>query len=488
MARIVKIYRVLVDGNPRSGWVGTHDIALKIAENLMTRGDRDDPLPDGAVSVEISRGQDFGEFGGGLREIDGSPRTVRYVWKAQIEKNRESRRAGRQRKSARARLEHERRRAQAQADKEGLKEHDLRIDRERAEPRRSALGRGGARAVRRAALAPPSPRGITTQRLLEAGGEASGASRRQAERMRKYGSEAGVEDQVYDDPAPAFTQAKKNLRRKMKELRVRFKTGGALFEVSFDGKYRFPAMAHFVEVDGSGGLRLNNAAFAIPEEAQLEINTALSREAVRSVKGGASILKERGRYPFGILKGKGPDGRIWAPLTRTTLWFRHLKAGGADRIWDNMHYSSMMEFVDGGQFFDPATGHLRDIPTERGQGFKLRETSKHIFHGLKPLEVFPEYFVIGWDGHQKDTGAPVSMIALKQHRGFVTSWDAAFDRGYTGDHKYSFSVPGRPFIGFQPQFFKNAGDIALSLIRWHVLGRRTPRGGQVIQNLRLRKA
>ena len=472
MARRVKIYRVLVGGNPRSRWAASEDVALKIAENILK--DKSSRRPTQIVSIETSYGYDHSRLGGGIQVIDGSPSSIRQVDDLHISRNRIKRRMQRQKQSRNA-LEYERRRRErAEDQKDALKDTNRRLEEQRRPPRYSQLDRAAGDDRPSIGQAPPSQRALGIAGKLE----------------------AGASDEVTDQPAPAYRKARRNLEKKQRELRVNFRSGGAFFEVNFDGKYRYPAMAHFIEADRGGGLRLNSAAMFISGEAKREINMALSREAVRSVKGGPSILKGRGRYPYGLLRGRGPDGRPWEPLESSTLFFRYLKAGGAAAYGSKHHHARdrdpharrprMAAFVTpDGQFFDPETGHVRKIDAARGQGFKLRETSDHIFHGLEVLRVGEDMFEIGWAGYHKDTGEPVSQIALKQHRGFVTRWSFASDQGYTGGKTYTFNVPGRPFIGLQPEFFRNAEDIVVALIKWHMLGRRTKLGGQVVQNVRL---
>ena len=316
------------------------------------------------------------------------------------------------------------------------------------------------------------PKGGSPRRrgAQQRGPELPGLVRDEPRKRGFVGRTAAAGDElVVDDQSTAFRSGERNLERRMKPVSVRRRSGDRVFNVEVDGKFAFPALAQYIEIDAAEArISINNSALELHDDARREVMAVLSREAVRSVKGAPSILKSAGRYPRGILRGKGPDGRMWDPLEDSTLWFRYLKAGG--KGGESYQYSVMAEFPGSGDFFDPETGHGRRIGSARGQSFKLRETSKHIYGGLKPLEVTQGHFEIGWDGYHEDTGEPVAHIALKQHRGFTTVWTAAQERGYTGGMKRRFRVPARPFIGLQPQFFENADEIAETLIRWHMFG------------------
>lgn len=165
-------------------------------------------------------------------------------------------------------------------------------------------------------------------------------------------------------------------------------------------------------------------------------------EIISSVRGGNkhsfTITRKKGKlnfvrfikgsYPYGIKKRTSPDGSQYEPLKESTLKHREWKT------------------------------KVGELPTYRKGSFILRETSQHIYYGLKVLnEVVSEngaVYEIGWDGENVD-------IALKQNSGFKTGGNEWFGK----QPKHKADVSARPFIGIQRQCIDNLKTAFSKIIR-----------------------
>jgi len=203
-------------------------------------------------------------------------------------------------------------------------------------------------------------------------------------------------------------------------------------------------------VDNSGGLwgKLLFSNEDIQEVIWNAINNRklfryFADEMVSSVKGGPqhsfTITRKNdgklrfarfatGSYPYGIAKRLSPDGSQYEPLKKSTLRHREWKA------------------------------KVGELPTNRRGSFILRETSEHIFYGLKitnkTITDNSANFEIGWTGENQN-------IALKQNSGFNTGKNEWFGK----DPKSNMKVPARPFIGIQKQCIDNLKTAFGKIIR-----------------------
>lgn len=160
----------------------------------------------------------------------------------------------------------------------------------------------------------------------------------------------------------------------------------------------------------------------VPDE---KLTKSMASETINSIKGSTrsqfvvkringKLIHHRfpsGRYEYGILQRKTPEGEDYLPLKDTTLEIRKWKG------------------------------------VQRGAAFILRETSKHIFEGLK-IKSFTlgprggKKVIIGWSGESEE-------IAVKQHYGDPLN----LLRGRPAP------IPPRPFRGFQRQLIETFGNI-----------------------------
>ena len=222
---------------------------------------------------------------------------------------------------------------------------------------------------------------------------------------------------------------------------------GKLFRIEYRGRFRGYGLADFVQVDRGGHIRFNIQGFDMTHGVNRKNRTALMKlladEAIRSVKGMSSLTRDK--YPYGILRGVGPSGRRWTALSKWTLRNRKYKASSQGYI-------------------DPVTEDRIKIKKARGQSFKLRETSEHIYKRLKPLHVDHDSFSIGWKG-RVSTSLSVSELAIMQHRGYSMTFNKK-------TRPRSVRVPARPFIGFQREFFKNVNRITVRFLAARVYNTR----------------
>jgi len=192
-------------------------------------------------------------------------------------------------------------------------------------------------------------------------------------------------------------------------------------------------------IDNSGGfwtnliVRRKNADLAISQNLlpNSQMMRVVANEAISSIKGstkhkiiakltnGELTLQSstNGEYSYGIKKRISPDGTPYERLSNTTLRMRKWKAEHGE------------------------------IPSARGADYILRETSKHIYNGLKVLSVKigrkNAYAEIGWTGEDE-------TIAKIQDGGDTIT------EHWSGQEVV---LPPRPFRGFQQEFIDNFFNI-----------------------------
>ena len=430
MAKKVTAWRILVDGNPITRWVTSRTEAVNQYAALQ------DKNVDKVVTIQKGAGVDYGRLGGGLTVPDGAE--IGEVPLSEVGVDRsviKQKLGGDQPKKPISSLRKPRRDSRPETDtpkktvsrapKKAKTESELLRERvAKRQPGGQSLGR--------------------VERLERGAGASLG---------RQRGLVLAGQGASYD-PAPGLANIDNKIYRDLTKQNVQWRTSGKIFNVSFNGRFRGNAMVHLIEVDRNGGIRINLDAISVDDRIRKLFMRHLADEAIRSIRGMKSQVKGMGNYPYGIKRRISPDGVAWVPLKESTLYFRHLKAGGAASFQDRPGLATAGEFVKDGRFFDPATGDARSIPTARGQAFAMRETSKHIYNGLGLIEAGNEYAYVGWKGYHEDYGIPISTIALKQHRGFAQTFTAARIQGMTFGEDVSTVVPARPFIGLQPHFFK----------------------------------
>jgi len=158
------------------------------------------------------------------------------------------------------------------------------------------------------------------------------------------------------------------------------------------------------------------------------ITKLLAEEGISAVKGsvrhkfsvqhvGGKLVMTRfnnGSYSTGILKRTSPDGTPFVPLSEKTLNAR------------------------------------KDEGNRRGPAFILRETSAHIYKGLKILSQTitrkGSVTTMGWSGDD-------AKRANQHDKGFIQNYKYTNKKGKTSN--YPVEIPARPFIGYSKEFLKN---------------------------------
>jgi len=183
--------------------------------------------------------------------------------------------------------------------------------------------------------------------------------------------------------------------------------------------------------DKSGGFWLNIIQRRNPEVAfeqnympDRNLTNLLGQEIISGIKGakrhkfmvrhlnGKLVVSKvpNGDYSTGILKRKSPDGTPYEPLSETTLQLRKLAGNN------------------------------------RGPSFILRETSKHIYEGLKILSVNfgkkRSSVSIGWEGENAERAA-------EHNKGF--DYTVRYMNKQNEGRQYKITIPARPFIGISEE-------------------------------------
>ncbi len=163
----------------------------------------------------------------------------------------------------------------------------------------------------------------------------------------------------------------------------------------------------------------------------LQLMRILAKEAIYSIQGSvrhsvAIIIKNNkptyhafpvGRYQFGMLSNTGPGGVPLRKLKDSTIRKREFQGN------------------------------------PRGEEFILRETSQHIYNGIKVLNVTDNSFLVGWEGEDE-------QIVLKHEQGFVAT-DPMFDGKTQG---IGAVIPPRKIRGLQAQFRETCAEILRRLV------------------------
>jgi len=201
--------------------------------------------------------------------------------------------------------------------------------------------------------------------------------------------------------------------------------------------------------DRSGGfwgdliVRRKNADLVVKQHFQpsLELMNKLGDEAISAVKGGAKHRFEfartlsggiimhsfkSGTYRYGIAKQRSPDGIALAPLSDVTLRVRKEKG------------------------------------ISRGPAFILRETSKHIFDGLRKKFVSKKRVEIGWDGFNEQlVDLNENDRSVENPANFIFSkTNLLFGGGPVVKKELPpVTVPARRIRGFSDEFRDNTIEI-----------------------------
>lgn len=197
-------------------------------------------------------------------------------------------------------------------------------------------------------------------------------------------------------------------------------------------------------IDNSGGiwanllLRCKSPAQVLQNRFRPDpaLMNALGSEAISSIRGSTKhefaiyLINGQpryhsfpsGRYPFGMLSNTTQEGKPFAPLADSTLRNRYQKGN------------------------------------KRGASFILRETSKHIYYGLKKLGYkrtkTRDQIEVGWDGENAE-------IVKLHERGFSTT-NPMFNREV---EKRAHQVPARKVRGFQEEFVRNYFNTLIQFLR-----------------------
>ena len=175
--------------------------------------------------------------------------------------------------------------------------------------------------------------------------------------------------------------------------------------------------------------QLNAKVFEeVKDDQGKEFLPIIGEELRRATLGINSLIRAKGRYPYGIARQRGPNGQKWPPLSDATLRIRKAKAKTG---WTDVN-----------------TGERRSLNSARGRSFALRETSQHLYNGLKVLRVTSTSVGLGYRGSVRGSGIELDRLATMMDRGFTV-------KGKKG----TIQVPARPFIGIQRRFKVNAAQL-----------------------------
>jgi hypothetical protein len=162
-------------------------------------------------------------------------------------------------------------------------------------------------------------------------------------------------------------------------------------------------------------------------EPSIELMTILGNEMISSVKGsvkhnitvGMSNEGQKtihsfpsGSYQYGIMKQTDPDGNPLAPLSDNTIRIRR-----------------------------------EEKQNNRGYAFILRETSQHIFEGLKIKVLNLKSVVIGWTGEDEQR-VTENANEREVENPAITYW-------HVNAKKKTVTVPARDVRGLSDEFREN---------------------------------